>query len=301
MWDDAGVDGVWDDTAFQARNEQLPNSDATYSYKVTGDRLNGYVIESVGKCRDSTKTVRAKLKLKQYFDDAVYAKDKILLKTSSYIDATGSTVATDPDGSGTFVEDTSSIKGKITTKDKDLSSVPPPAGPPFDIDKGPITSSVTISESGTYSSIDIKNNSTITIQGDVELYIIGDISVREKCAINVAKGSKLTLYLGGNLEIRDSGMGNVTTKEPSRFALVGVDDGGEKPVYTFADNPQFYGGIYAPDVDIVMRDAQEMYGAIVAENVTMDDKSEFYYDDSLRYENYGALEIKFIIHHWYEQ
>lgn len=301
-WDDAGVDSVWDNTAFQVQNQQLPNSDATYSYKVTGSRLNGYTVEAVGECRNSTKTVRAELKLKQYFQDAVYAQNKILLKTDSYIDATGSAVATDPDGAGTFVEDTSSINGTITTKERDLSSVPPPDDATFDTDKGPITSTVTLndSDSGTYSAIDISDDSTITIQGNVELYITGDISVREECAIDVTANSELTIYLGGNMDIRDSGMGNVITQESKRLTLIGVDDGGEKPVYTFADEPQFYGAIYAPDADIVMRDAQEMHGAIVADNVTMDDQSKFYYDDSLRNKNLDALDDEFVIHRWYE-
>lgn len=70
----------------EATDVSLPYCDAVYSYKVTGDHLDGYVITSVGKSNLAQRTVYATTVLKGLFDDAVLTKANLILKSGTLID-----------------------------------------------------------------------------------------------------------------------------------------------------------------------------------------------------------------------
>ncbi len=90
--------GLWDGSTLpQAINEELPHCDATYSYTVTGDLINGYFVKSVGRANQAERTVYATLRLKGVFEYAILTKEKLILKPDTIIDGYNSMDPLDTD------------------------------------------------------------------------------------------------------------------------------------------------------------------------------------------------------------
>jgi len=69
---------------------------------------------------------------------------------------------------------------------------------------GTITNDSAVTNSAKYSSIDLKNNKTLLIDGDVTLYITGEIILGNSADVQINNDVSLILYLGGNLEGKNS-------------------------------------------------------------------------------------------------
>ena len=77
----------WNDSVLpEATNESLPNSEATYSYTVTGDIASGYSVDAVGMSGSCTQRVTAGLRLEGPFGMAIFSDDGITLENSASID-----------------------------------------------------------------------------------------------------------------------------------------------------------------------------------------------------------------------
>jgi hypothetical protein len=88
----------WDDKQLpEVKNETLPNSDATYSYVVTGDSSNGYKVVSIGSGGLSTKKIYASLGRNELFDHAVLTKGLLSVKADTTIDGYNSLDPLDTD------------------------------------------------------------------------------------------------------------------------------------------------------------------------------------------------------------
>ena len=71
----------WDDSSLpQATNISLPNCDAVFSYKVTGDLGSGYKIQSTGNSDQAQRTVTCTLQLQGPFESAIFTKQYIYMK-----------------------------------------------------------------------------------------------------------------------------------------------------------------------------------------------------------------------------
>jgi hypothetical protein len=70
----------------RALNTSLTACDATYSYIVTGDLENGYVITSVGESGNASRIVQATLDFKGTFDHAILTRDTLILKSDTTVD-----------------------------------------------------------------------------------------------------------------------------------------------------------------------------------------------------------------------
>ncbi|MHA2315915.1 MAG: hypothetical protein ACXACF_11685, partial [Candidatus Hermodarchaeia archaeon] len=90
--------GFWDGSTLpQAIDEELPYCDATYSYTVTGDLINGYSVKSVGRANQAERTVYATLGLKGLFEYAILTKESLILKPDTLIDGYNSEDPLDTD------------------------------------------------------------------------------------------------------------------------------------------------------------------------------------------------------------
>lgn len=77
----------WDDSQLpEVINETLPNTDATYSYVVTGDNTLGYNVVSIGSSGQAARKVSANLGRKELFDHAVLTKGLLSLKPGTTVD-----------------------------------------------------------------------------------------------------------------------------------------------------------------------------------------------------------------------
>ena len=76
----------WDDSTLpQVTNESLPSCNATYSYTVTGDSINGYTVESTGKFMEAEKTVCCVLGLISPFESALFVQETLTLKPGTQV------------------------------------------------------------------------------------------------------------------------------------------------------------------------------------------------------------------------
>ena len=192
------------------------------------------------------------------------------------------------------------ITGQITVlnEDVELPTITPPEWLESLFSGGTIEEDTTISTSGKYSSINLGNNETVIISGDVTLYITGDITLGNSAELQIEENSSLTLYLGGNLEQKNSSAINNGTQNPQKLTIYGLEDCVEM---LFKNGSDFYGTIYAPNADIVMHNSTDMYGSVVAKNFEQKNSSTFYYDAFLREASADDEAVYFIITNWHEE
>jgi len=78
---------TWDRSSLpQAIDASLPNCDAAFSYKVTGNLSNGFIIKSVGTADQAQRTVYATLGLQGLFEHAILTQENLVLKPDTLVD-----------------------------------------------------------------------------------------------------------------------------------------------------------------------------------------------------------------------
>lgn len=80
-----------------ASGVELPFSDAVYSVTTTYDSDDGYRIASTGTDRNRRRTVRAALRLKGLFDNAIQCRNNIILKSGTVVQSIDSNISLNPD------------------------------------------------------------------------------------------------------------------------------------------------------------------------------------------------------------
>ena len=90
---------------------------------------------------------------------------------------------------------------------------------------GELTGSSTLSTMAKYDSINLKGvvdpnkSDLITIDGDVKIYVTGDLILGNGDELQVLPDSSLIIYLGGNLFVDNSGGINNLTKDPKKLKI----------------------------------------------------------------------------------
>ena len=169
---------------------------------------------------------------------------------------------------------------------------------------GALTGSSTISTSVKYDSINLKGvvdpNKTDIINVDaknVEIYVTGDLILGNGDELQIQPDASLTIYLGGNLFIDNSGAINNLTMIPKQLKVYGLDTCIN---IDFKNSGIFYGAIYAPEADIRLYNGVTVYGAMVGKSFTQDVNANFFYDMSLRQVSADEIGVHLVIKHWHE-
>ncbi len=303
----------WDDSTLpQATNETLPNFDATFSYAVTDNLDGSYSVDVTGRYGQSLKRVGSTLFRTSIFQRALLIQGAIMMESEYLVDAYNSndgpygganalqstSIATNSTSSGAVQMDGSgTLYGNVVTSaGVDMSQVLPPTSPPFDVSQGEITSSTTINQDGQYDKIDLENE-TLTISGDVTLYVPGKVKF-ERSNLEILPGSSLTLYVGAEFEVEHSpAQINNVTKKPESLLIYGVGSG----EFKFEHDVVFYGVIYAPDYEVEMEHDVDLYGAIVADSAKFENSVSLHYDMALAEANLGDLGDEFAMKQWWEE
>lgn len=290
----------WNDSNLpQATNELLPNCDATISYTVLGDLISGYRVECIGSSGQAERKASCTLRLGGQFDNAISAQSGIVLDNYSVVDANGSGVCTDPNGSGVTISGHSTINdGDIRSEQMDLTAVLPPTGEEFELSQGAITEPITINQSGRYDYIDLITGETLTISGDVTLYVTGNIGINQSSGLEILAGSSLTLYVGGDLTARNSSYFTNEAQDSRKCLIFGL---GSEQTFTLDNNISFCGIIYAPGANVYLNNSADVYGAIAADTVEMANHSELVYDSSLSDALVTDVGVKFKVDRWWEE
>jgi hypothetical protein len=162
----------------------------------------------------------------------------------------------------------------------------PPVSPPDPLPPyaGSITDSNTIVfTDGMYDMIDVPQSGRLEITGECTIYVIGNavgvaMVLGQDSELIIRAGASLDLYLGGNLEDKNS-MG-VYNENPQAdtFKIYGL------PTCTQIDlkaKSDLYAAIYAPDADINLFNSGTFTGAIVGNSFYMKNSGVFIYDTTL--------------------
>jgi hypothetical protein len=323
----------WDGDALPgATNVNLTNCDAVFSYAVTGGAGGNYTIQATGNSAQAQREVSCNLQLRGPFEAAIFTQGPITLKNSAEVDWYNYDENDDPLRIGTNSTESGAVTlANRATIDGDVA-VGVGGDPDVAIDSAPgatitgetyplteeveltpvtvprwlqlwpsyqtITDGGRITHSGKYRGIDLKQGETIKIDGNVSLYIVGDMVLGNRSELQIQEDSSLTLYLGGDLECKNSSDINNETQDPSKLKIYGLED---CESMQFKNSSDFYGAIYAPSADVVMHNSADIYGAVVAGSFESKNSSTFNYDASLRDTDANDEIVRFTVRNWHEQ
>jgi hypothetical protein len=315
----------------------ISGSDATYSYTVTGSTGN-YSVRAWGTSGSITKTVTCKLRLKSAFEYAILTKDKLDIGSVSTVNCNGC----DDDGIPLKIGTTNNpnINAEITLKpnstvDGDILlgqggiptlvigsgakygniyavatdyDLPMPDNPTGLTDKSALSikgTSQTLhaSDSGKYPSITLQQDAVLNIDGDVTLWVTGNIALGTHAAsdssrieINTANpNAKLTIYLTGSFESKNGAAFN-DVGDPNKLTIYGLASNS----INIKNSGDFAGTIYAPNATVSIGNSAKVYGSVIANNYTQDNSSVFTYDAKLRQVTESDKLVRFVPIHWQE-
>jgi len=327
----------WDDSTLpMATNVTVPNCDTVYSYRVTVDGGGVYTAESTGSTHRAQRTVAATLRLKSRFDFALFAKAGLGLKSSAIVDwynydeddwdmqiGTNSTVADTINlwGSSTIkgdvivgygghpdevidIKDSATITGRTyaSTQEHDMPPLTVPDWLQVLPDGGTINGNTTITDSGKYSAVDLKNGEKLTIDGDVTLYIVDGVTLGNDAVLEIVDAAtnpnaSLTLYVGGKFEGKNSSNVNNATADAKKLKIYGLDTCQDIWLKNSAD---FYGAIYAPNAYVELNNSADFYGAVISDSFEQKNSAKFNYDASLRDVGMDDEPDRFVVGRWRE-
>ena len=170
---------------------------------------------------------------------------------------------------------------------------------------GPITGTATLSSTAKYDSISLLGASTdpnkidkVTVDGNIKIYVTGDLRLGNGDEVEILPDASLTVFLGGNLYIENSGAINNLTKDPKKLKIYGLDTCTN---IDFKNSGIFYGAIYAPEADIHLYNGFSVYGAIVGKSFAQDVNANFFYDMDLREIAPHEIGVHLVIKRWSER
>jgi hypothetical protein len=324
-WNNSSLPGLID--------EILPNTDATYSYAVTGDLTGGHFAKSIGTYGREERTISCSFPLQGVFEYALFGNQYVHLKSGGTVvpynygtdDAylqvgTNNTLAGsldlksgaivdgdavigvggDPDAA--ITDESGGIKGNtfIMPKEHELPEVTVPQWLASMPSSGTIDNNKTINNSGKYDNIDLGNNKVITIKKEVSLYIVGDVVLDNSAELRIADANNvsLTLFVGGNIEVKNGGVINNQSEDAKKLKIYGLNSCQNIVLKNGSD---FYGAMYTPNADVVMMNSGDAYGSVIAKSVDQRNSSTFHYDVTLREVSIEDIGVRFVIKQWREE
>ncbi|MGD8499534.1 MAG: hypothetical protein PVJ86_02740 [Phycisphaerales bacterium] len=315
----------------EATNESLPNCDAVFSYTVTGNPGSGYTVESIGTSSQAQRKVICTLEPQGPFEFAVFADEGAELKNSAVVDWFNFdaddevlSVGTNSVASSALVfRNSSTVNGDVVvgvggnptividdfgatiTGDthalREENPLPPIVVPEWLQSlpsSGAIQNDATVTSSAKYSSINLKNSKTLVIDGDVALYVMDEIILGNSAELQIENDASLILYLGGNLEGKNSSTINNLTEDARKLQMYCLDSCEDM---RFKNSTDFYGAIYAPNANVIMDNSAAIYGSVIAKTFEQRNSGTFNYDASLRDASVNDEAVRFVVTNWHEQ
>jgi hypothetical protein len=300
----------------------LPGTNLTYSYTVTGDPATGFEVAGTGTDGFLSRTVHCRYIASHSYldgiagiDNYVWLNSKIDMgsippgtpfvirtnstRTSAIVIFNNTTIPADiiigPGGDPALVVDvkkSTDLLGDVYASPEQMLYPPaiPPTGGAFLGPPQPKLGEGTISSDGKYAGIDLGNSKTLTVNGDVTLYITGDVKLGNNAQIVVSEGSSLTLYIDGTIDDKNSSRIRSASADPSIAAcaikILGTPSCTSLDIKSSGD---IYGAIYAPQADVIVRNSAAIYGAVIGKSFEMKNSGQFWYIAALRDQQIGYL------------
>ncbi len=327
----------WSSATLPTGTEMLPQTNSGVTYTVGGDLASGFSVSSVGTCRNATKKIKATLRLAGLFDYGMYVKSGIELKNGVYVDGynyapddpglkigtlstLSSTVNLRSDatvdgqvlvGFGGDPDDVVNMQSGASATDGTYAMAQtwfPPDVPVPDYlvalpSQGTLGGATTVATSVKYNDVHVPAYETVTIDGPVEMYILGNLILEEGAEMRIVDAAtnpnaSLTIYVTGDIEGKNSSALNNLTNDAHKLTIYGLPTCDR---IQLKNSGQFYGTIYAPYADVVFHNSLEMFGALVANSFTQMVAADFHYDASLGHVGINDAGAHFVIERWEEE
>ncbi len=130
---------------------------------------------------------------------------------------------------------------------------------------------VTINGDGWYDAISIERGGILTVSGDANIYVVGDINIGRDAQVVVTSGSTLTLYLGGKLLLDIGSAMSSADGEPDGIQVFGTD---YCESIELRRNSALWGSIYAPETRLL--DGGTVVGRFMGRSATISNCGSFY-------------------------
>ena len=325
----------WDGSNLPSATESLPNCDAFFSYIVTGDATNGYLIESTGMYGSATEKVRCKLVVRSPFETALFGNRQISLKSGTTISAYNM-----PEGKKLKIGTNSILEGMIiaragVTIDGDVFvgvggdpnivintkneavitgdtyalteeySMPQIAVPQYLADlpsMGNILNSTVLTGLAKCDSISLYGGEKLVIDGPVYLYVTGSVTFDNFSELQIVDATTnpdayLNLYLGGAFMLQNGSLINNNSADPRKLKIYGLNTA---LMFQFQVDSIFYGAIYAPLANITLQNSVEVFGSIITRQLTQQVAANYHYDGQLLVGSPNDEHVKFVVGQWFE-
>ena len=321
-------------------SEALPNSDAIYSYAVTGNLVNGYGIKSKGIYGLRDKTINCSLSLVGLFESAILTKQTLILKAGMLVDGYNSDDPTDKNidvhiatlstlPGNIILNPGVAIKGNVAVgvggnvgvvvkdlgasmyrkysmlQDVEMPLISPPtlADTGSGINAFGKTVKVGPTDTGQYDKINLKkavNPGILEING-------GDVVLYITGDISLGQECEIVIKKGSTLILYLDGdivagnnAGFNNEGVPSSFKLFGTSTEEQKFDLKAKGNGSL-GAIYAPNATVTIMAKGDIYGAITAKSVEFKSGGNFYYDKALSIVGTDDEAVRFVIREWHEE
>jgi hypothetical protein len=329
----------WDDSSLPyLMDETLPNSDATYSYTVTGDLSNNYLLESIGTYGQKEKTIGCTLSLQGPFEHAILSLGPLILKTGTIIDGYNSqdpwdtdidvliaTQSTAPESLVLYNEVVVNgdvavgVGGDVDTVIRDLGATTwrryalnkqieiPPVYPPELTDKGQgihvhgNTLIIGPGDTGQYGKIEVRRNvnpGTLEING-------GDVTLYVTGDVRLGQECEIVIKDGSSLVlyldgdmIADNDAGINNQAEPTSLKVFGTST--DEQNLTIKAKSEALGAIYAPNAIVTIIAYNDIRGSVTSKSFELKTGGNFYYDEALRNVTTEDIAVRFVIREWSE-
>lgn len=319
---------VWDnDTLPSETDTPLANANASYSFNVSGDP-SGFTVTSTGRSGRLIHTVYSNLTVGSLFtgisvEGTIDLKNGACLGTvpaGGNLDIRTNSVETDSIllksgvvvpgdvvvGPGGDVDDvinskqSSVIQGNSYPSQEEI--IFPPVVVPQELDilsLTPYTYTPGVPITGNFKldSINIPVSGVQEFDGECKVYILGDISLGNAAGITVKAGSSLTIYLAGNMNGSNGAGVTNATNDAANFSLYGLET---CTLIDLKNDADFYGTIYAPDADLLIRNGGDLYGGFIGNSFEMKNSACFYFDIALGNSGIDEIDASFKVQRWWE-
>jgi hypothetical protein len=291
----------WNDSSLPSETDSaIEDSSETYSYSVTKDGGGVYHISSTGTCSQATRTVSASLDITGP-PEAILVANKLSLKNNFTITGSCGTLSADGEdfdmGTGVITGDafvgvggnpdsiTCTVSGRKYTLNETFSfglptvpSAAATANPNTDWTT-PVNASLGTVGTTTYVRYTgVTINGTLSINGDVVMYINGNLS-DVGSGINVNNNSSLKLYISGDFGAAENGVDlSSTANDPSALRIYGV--GTSTQNFTLGKNKATtVACIYAPNADVTIgKNDAVVAGQIITNSFSAKNNADIAYD-----------------------
>jgi len=158
--------------------------------------------------------------------------------------------------------------------------------PPSGINQGDISygsnTSATLAP-GTYRNLSLSGDSTVQLQPGNYVFT-GDISLEGNSQILVPSNGQAVFYTGGDIHLTGNSISN-TPQRPQNLVIFGGPGTTEVHI---SGNGSAYMALYAPAAKIEINGNAGIFGAIVADSLSMQGNAGIHFDQSLRTLSFGG-------------